>query len=80
MLRILHNHLGYFTHGAKRALVQSNTPLKADKFSIYDANTREPVFHGELSTQGPVARWRDWKFWEADFSALKVPGKYFLAI
>lgn len=79
-MKILHNHIGYACTAVKRALVQSSEPPPADAFTLFDDERREPVFRGRLRALGPVARWRDWHYWEADFSALQTPGRFVLAI
>jgi hypothetical protein len=75
-MRILHNHLGYQTTARKIALVQSNAALPAQDFTVYDTVTREAALHGALKPRGKVAQWREWQFWEADFSALTSSGSY----
>ena len=79
-MRILHNHLGYQNQARKIALVQSSTALPAHNFTVYDTVTREAVLRGILSARGKVAQWRDWQFWEADFSALETPGSYMIVL
>ena len=79
-MKILHNHLGYQTQACKTALIQSSTPIAAAAFTLYDANTRLAVFSGQLIARGGVAQWRDWTFWEADFSALQTAGEYALVV
>jgi hypothetical protein len=79
-MKILHNHLGYQTTARKIALVQSSAALPAHSFTVYDAATREAMLHGTLTPRGTVAQWRDWHFWEADFSALQAPGSYMIVV
>ena len=79
-MKILHNHLGYALSARKVALVQSSTPLVSASFTLYDAERREAVLRGPLQPRGTVARWRDWQYWEADFSALNRPGRFFIVV
>ena len=79
-MKILHNHLGYQSQARKIALVQSNAALPAQSFTVYDTATREAMLRGGLKPAGRVAQWRDWQFWEADFSALEAPGSYMIAL
>ncbi len=79
-MKILHNHLGYGVGGRKAALIQSNTPLGVETFSVRSHENGEAVFTGRLQGQGTVARWRDWQYWEADFSALRTPGRYVISL
>jgi hypothetical protein len=79
-MKILHNHLGYGTHARKLALIQGSAPLASATFTIYHEQERRPVFTGALTPRGAVAQWRDWQFWEADFSALQSEGRFVLVI
>ncbi|MBV8632978.1 MAG: glycoside hydrolase family 9 protein, partial [Burkholderiaceae bacterium] len=79
-MKILHNHLGYQSQARKIALVQASGDLPAQSFTVYDTATREAALHGKLEARGKVAQWRDWQFWEADFSALAKPGSYMIAL
>jgi len=79
-MKILHNHIGYRTQARKMALVQSSAPLAGDSFTVYDAEQRQPVFTGQLQPRGKVAQWRDWQFWDADFSALQTNGRFVLVV
>ncbi|HEY2928997.1 glycoside hydrolase family 9 protein [Piscinibacter sp.] len=79
-MKILHNHIGYALGGAKRALVQSSATLASHAFTLYRCGSREAVFSGTLRPRGAVAQWRDWQYWEADFSALQTTGEFFLAL
>jgi len=79
-MKILHNHLGYPSAGRKVALVQSSTAPASSSFTVYDADSREAVLRGPLTPRGGVMRWRDWQYWEADFSALQSPGRFCLVV
>lgn len=79
-MKILHNHIGYPLAAPKFALLQSPTAPPDDNFTVVDALTREAVFSGRLRERGRVARWRDWRYWEMDFSPLRTPGRYFIAL
>jgi hypothetical protein len=79
-LKILHNHLGYQGHTRKIALVQSSAPLVETGFTVYNAETREAAFRGRLTPRGKVAQWRNWQFWQADFSELRADGTYLLTL
>ena len=77
-MKILHNHLGYQCSAKKIALIQHNAPLPGKSFTLYHAETRKPVLHGHLRERS--TQWRDWQYWEADFSAVQTAGSYFLAL
>jgi hypothetical protein len=77
-MKILHNHLGYQSSADKIALIQHSADLSAHGFTLYHAETRQAVFNGKLTHR--TSPWRDWQFWEADFSAVQTGGSYFLVL
>ncbi|AZP12496.1 glycoside hydrolase family 9 protein [Undibacterium parvum] len=83
-MKILHNHLGYQSLAKKKALLLCSekdlNTLSAMQFSVIDADLRQIVFQGPLTALGAVAQWRDWLFFEADFSALQQSGKFSLLV
>jgi hypothetical protein len=83
-MKILHNHLGYQSLAKKKALLLCSekdlSTLSAMQFSVVDADLRQIVFQGQLTARGAVAQWRDWLFFEADFSALQQSGKFYLLV
>lgn len=79
-MKILHNHLGYPLAAPKLALLQASAAPPAGTFTVYDDETRQAVFGGPLRERGGVARWRDWLYWEIDFSPLRAAGRYFIAL
>lgn len=79
-MKLLHNHRGYATDGDKIALVQAGPAFGGGTFTVVDADRREALFHGELRPRGGVMQWRDWRYWEADFSALRSAGRCVVAL
>ena len=83
-MKVLHNHLGYQCHARKKALVQTgasnSTELTEAAFSVIDTENRSTVFRGKLTALGSVEQWRDWQFFEADFSAFEQCGKFIVLI
>jgi Glycosyl hydrolase family 9/Cellulase N-terminal ig-like domain len=79
-VEFLHNHIGYSADDAKVALLQTDAGFGGGRFTVYGAGATGPVLSGALQPRGGVMRWRDWRYWEADFSTLKAPGRYFVAI
>jgi hypothetical protein len=80
-VEFLHNHIGYSADDAKLALLQTDAEFSGGRFSVYGAGVLgEPALTGALRPRGGVMRWRDWRYWEADFSTLKAPGRYFVSI
>ncbi len=76
--RVLTNHLGYARFGPKRAVVQGSGGDAFDRFRILSHPEGRLVFRGELGSPTPVDRWKDWRFWELDFSELQREGEYVL--
>ena len=79
-MKILHNHLGYRPDAPKIALVQSSTALPVERFALHAEDDRRVVFTGPLRPRGPVSRWRDWQYWEADFSDYRGTGEHFIRV
>ena len=79
-MKILHNHLGYQKNATKFALIQSSTALPSTTFTLYETESREAVFSGTLLPRGSIAQWKDWLFWEADFSELQRIGNFVLVV
>jgi hypothetical protein len=82
-VEFLHNHIGYSADDAKLALLQTDANFNGGRFSVYRDGAAvgvEPAVRGELRPRGGVMRWRDWHYWEADFSAVSEPGRYFMSI
>src|SRR5438309_431605 len=79
-MKILHNHVGYAADASKVALLQSSVAPASSSFTVYDSDSREAVFRGPLQPRGAVQHWRDWQYWAADFSALRKPGRFQIAV
>jgi hypothetical protein len=79
-VELLHNHVGYGRADAKLALLQADPTFGGGTFTVFTASARQPVLTGLLQARGGVMRWRSWQYWEADFTAVTEPGKYFVAI
>ena len=79
-MKILHNHMGYQPHARKVALLQSSTAPAGDRFTLYDLDAGRSVLQGVLSPRGRVGEWRDWQYWEADFSEVQAEGRYLLYV
>src|SRR5687768_13268676 len=73
---VLTNHLGYERTGPKRAVIQGHPGDTVSAFTVEDADSGDGVLSGTPQHVGPVARWRDWVYWTADFSALDREGTY----
>jgi len=83
-VKFLHNHVGYSRADAKLALLQTDATFRGGRFTVYGVGdgvgVAEPVLTGELRGRGGVMKWRDWRYWEADFSAVNEPGRYCLSL
>lgn len=79
-MKILHNHLGYACQSRKLALIQTSAAFNAKFFTIYDHDSRQPVLEGALHALGSVSNWRNWHYWQADFSELQVEGNFVLSV
>jgi len=73
---VLVNHVGYDMAGSKRAVVQGRAGDSVRSCAVVEASSGTRVAGAELRTVGPVARWRDWTYWTADFSPLAKEGAY----
>ncbi len=79
-MKILLNHVGYTPSARKVALIEAPAAAPLTGFTVYDAETRAAVHTGALVATGGVDQWKDWHFWQADFSALATPGEYFIVV
>src|SRR6185295_10248275 len=76
--KILVNHVGYEKDGPKRAVVLGHEADTISEFKIIDELTGKAVFTGVATKVGAVQRWKDWRFWTVDFSAVTAEGNYLL--
>jgi GH18 family chitinase len=73
---ILTNHLGYDPFGPKHGVIQGSA---SDQFESFTVNTYPEgvlVFQGRTSQDVSVPKWRDWHYWEFDFTELEREGTY----
>ncbi|HUU39072.1 MAG TPA: glycoside hydrolase family 9 protein [Candidatus Desulfaltia sp.] len=75
-IKILVNHIGYEPAGAKRAVIRGGPEDQLDGFKVIDAETGKVVLSGVPAPVGPVRKWKDWRFWTVDFSAVAQEGRY----
>ena len=62
-VKILHNHIGYETLGAKHGVILSREKDRITAFRIMDYATGQEVFSGKPEKAGAVDKWRDWGDW-----------------
>jgi len=75
-IKILTNHLGYYPDGQKKAVLSANEDYSISTFVVRETHSNEVVLKGEVKKVGKVDEWKDWIFWEIDFSTLKDEGSY----
>ena len=76
--KILINHIGYEPAGVKRAVLQGGPDGAWSSFKIVETGTGRVALSGTAVSTGPVRKWKDWRFWTIDFSALSQEGTYFV--
>ncbi|UZR96123.1 glycoside hydrolase family 9 protein [Chondrinema litorale] len=79
-VKVLTNHIGYDQSRSKKAVVIAEEKLPVDNFLLIDENTGKTVYNGKVTFNGAVDKWKNWQFWEMDFSDFKNAGKYRIQI
>jgi hypothetical protein len=77
---VLVDQVGYDPQASKQAVVSADLAQPLHDFQVIDASDGKPVFSGTLQDTGPVAKWGTQHYWRADFSGLKTPGRYYVAL
>ncbi len=77
-IKILFNQIGYEPGGPKRAVIQGGPEDRMDGFKVIDAESGKEALSGVPVSSGPVQKWKDWRFWTVDFSAVTKEGRYFI--
>lgn len=75
-IKILYNHVGYETNGARHGVILGQEKDLISSFVIRNYLTRKEVSSGVPKKVGPVDKWRDWHFWTVDFDQVKEKGSY----
>lgn len=76
--QILINHVGYEADGPKKAVISAHQEKDISTFEVLSAETDSVVFTAEPEFKGPVAEWKDWKFWTLQFSDFSDEGEYYI--
>ena len=79
-MRVFLNHVGYEPDREKSFLVEPGDGVPLGRFCLVDATTGQVVHTGPLVPAGPVARWRDWSFWQGEFSSWTTPGTFWIDV
>lgn len=77
-VKILTNHLGYYPEGPKHCVISGEKDNTITNFYVKDYNTKKTLLKGKVQKTGKVDNWKNWIFWEFDFTELKKEGKYYI--
>ncbi|ABF39431.1 beta-glucosidase family 9 [Candidatus Koribacter versatilis Ellin345] len=77
-LKVLTDHVGYETTGAKHAVVLGKAGDRVSECSIKNSTDDRVVAPIKAVAVGPVKKWRDWYFWTLDFDSLTQEGHYYI--
>jgi hypothetical protein len=75
-IKILVDHVGYEQEGPKRSVILGHAGDEVADFKVFDYSTGSNVLSGSSISIGPVDQWKDWHFWTADFSSIRIEGTY----
>ncbi len=79
-MQLLTNHLGYSVGANKLAVIKGIAGLSLGQASLVSSQSGEVVFSAEVKAQGQVDQWRDWYFYQVDFSNFNQTGQYYLQL
>ncbi|KAA2243914.1 glycoside hydrolase [Chitinophaga agrisoli] len=79
-IKIVTNHIGYESGKAKKAVIVGDHRPAINSFQLVNAATGKVVYNGKLTSPQPVQKWKNWVFWNMDFSAYNTPGAYKLQV
>lgn len=77
-IRILTNHLGYNPVGSKNAVIQSYQGDEIKKCLLRSDYDDKQVLELKPVFIGKVDNWKNWLFWNVDFSSFNKEGEYYL--
>jgi len=77
-VKVLTNHLGYYPDGPKHVVVSGAIENEVSHFYVKEFDTRNIVMEGRVEKAGAVDKWKDWVFWEFDFTELNTEGEFFI--
>jgi GH18 family chitinase len=73
---ILTNHLGYDPFGPKHGVIQGSASDQFESFAVKTYPEGVLVFQGKTSHDVSLVKWRDWHYWNFDFTDLEREGSY----
>ena len=79
-IKVLTNHVGYESGKAKQAVILAEGKESITTFQLTDALSGKVVYTGKTQLNGPVAKWKNWIFWTADFSSYVIDGNYMIKV
>ncbi|RKX86704.1 MAG: hypothetical protein DRP58_04120, partial [Spirochaetes bacterium] len=79
-MKILVNHLGYEQKGSKKAVVQGSQKIIILDCKLVNFKSEEVVSNLSVKEIGPVDNWKDFLYWEIDFSQFINSGRFYLQI
>lgn len=79
-VQVITNHVGYEYDLPKHAIVMGTEKQSIDTFELVDAVTGAKVYAGPVQYSGPVDQWKNWLFWNIDFSNYTTNGTYLIRL
>ncbi|RKX87128.1 MAG: hypothetical protein DRP58_03515, partial [Spirochaetes bacterium] len=79
-MKILINHLGYEATGYKKAVIQGSQKIVLLECKLVNYNSQEVVLNLPVTEIGSVDNWKDFLYWEIDFSSFIDSGRFYLQI
>lgn len=78
-VKIVTNQVGYDLNSTKHAVIVAGKSDSFKSFQLVDANGKT-VFTGEPVYAGPVDQWKNWVFYNIDFTPISTKGTYTLQV
>ena len=78
-IKIVTNQVGYDIDGAKHAVVVAEHADSIENFQLVDKDGKQ-VFNGKVVYTGPVDNWKNWVFYNIDFTPVTTKGTYTLQV
>jgi hypothetical protein len=79
-VQVITNHVGYENNLPKHAIIKADSKHTIDKFELIAASTGQTVYEGTAVYSGPVDKWKNWVFWNIDFSNYNSDGEYYIRL
>lgn len=77
-MKLLTNHIGYESIGAKQAVLQTEKYLNISQVELVSVSSSETIQYFPILASGNVDQWSLGYFYNIDFSTFQTPGCYFL--